>query len=303
MFAMLRPALMFAALSLSAPLLAAPPLPEPVREMVEAAARSGDAARRDAVVAVARQTNPDSRQEIDQIVASIRQEQERQHREELVEASFLQHWNGSGEIGGSKATGNSDTVTLAVGLNLVRDGLKVRHSVNALADVQRNDGENSQERYALSYQADLRLSDRFYVLGRTGWERNRVAGLKSRFSEGLGVGYKVLTGKPFNWELEGGPTLRQTDFYDRHENGVAWRMASNFGWQIAPTSRFTQTTTGLAEQGNNSIISTTALTSSLWGPFSARMSFNLQYESNPPDDLRHTDTVTRMTLVYEFGNK
>lgn len=276
-------------------------LPEPVRAMLETAARSGDANQTAAVAAVARQNYPDSGEEIDRLIGAITSEQTIRRERRLRAARFFQNWSGSGEVGGSVATGNSDTITLAVGLNLKREGLNWQHNFSALADLQRSDGVNSQERYATSYQANWKFAERAYMLGLVGWERNQVAGLRSRFSQALGIGYRMVATEPFSWELEGGPSLRQSDFYDREENSVAMRIASNFGWQIASNSRLTQSTVALLETDNTSLISTTAITSTLWGPVSLRLSMNVQYESDPPEDLRKVDTVSRATLVYEFG--
>lgn len=282
---------------------AAAPLPPPVRAMIEAAARSGRQDRIDAVVAVARETNPDATPEIDALVAQFESARATAREEELLSAGFFDEWSGSGEFGGSFATGNSDTVTLAVGINLSRDGIAWRHSFQALADLQRSQGVNSQERYALSYQGDWKISDRVYLLGRVGWERNRVAGLKSRFIQAVGAGYHMVLDSPVSWDLEGGPSLRQSDFYDREERAAALRLASNFNWDITTGTHFSQNTTVIFETDNNSLITATALTSRLWGPVSVRLSVSTQYESNPPDLARNFDTVTRGTLVYEFGRK
>lgn len=271
--------------------------------MIETALWSGNDGQASAVIAVARQTNPDSIAEIDALVGGIKGEQAAARERQLTRANLLANWHGSGEIGGSFATGNSDTVTVAIGIDLVREGLQWRHNFGALADLQRSQGSNSQERYAVSYQADWKLSDRTYLLGRVGWERNQVAGLKSRFSQALGLGYRVVVDDPFSWQIEAGPSLRQSDFYDRQENSAAIRLASNFSWQISDDTRFSQTTAGIFESDNSSIASLSSITTKLWGPISARLSFNLQYESDPPDDLKKLDTVSRVTLVYEFGDK
>lgn len=287
-------------LALSPAAAQAEPLPPAVRAMIETALRNGNGGA-SAVIAVARQTNPGSEAEIDAIVGTIEQEQMRARERELARANLLANWRGSGEIGGSFATGNSDTVTLAIGIDLVREGLNWRHNFDALADLQRSEGVNSQERYAASYQADWKLSERAYLLGRLGWERNRAAGLQSRFGQTLGIGYHVIAAAPFSWRVEAGPSLRQSKYFDQTENTTALRVASDFSWQLTPDTRFAQSTAGTFETSNSSISSISSLTTKLWGPMSARLSFNLQYESDPPDDRRQLDTLSRVTLVYEFG--
>lgn len=290
--------------SILAVVAATPAMAEPitpsVRAMVEAAAKSGDQAKTDAVAAVALEMHPESKEEIDAILASASAAREEARREKLAQGGFFDNWTGSGELGGSMATGNSDTVTAAAGLTLNKEGLRWRHVITALADLQRSDGENTQERYAVGYQVNRNLTERLYIVGTLGWERNAVSGLRSRFTESLGLGYKVIDSPNVTWRLEGGPALRQAKFVDRDENGLAFRAASDFGWAIAPKTTFTQVTSAYVEGGSSSILSSTALTAGLSGALSARLSFNVQYESDPPFGDKHTDTVTRATLVYGF---
>jgi len=278
----------------------ADPISAPEKAMVEKAARSGDAAKTAAVVSVAKEMHPESAAEIDAIVASVNADLAAQHEQKLANAGFFDNWSGSGELGGSMATGNSDAVTAAAGLKLSKEGRHWRHAISALADLQRSDGDNTQERYAANYQVDRNLTDALYMVGTLGWERNAVAGLRSRFTESLGLGYKVIASPAITWRLEGGPAFRQAKFSDRTENGLAARLASDFAWAFAPKTSLSQTTSAYLEGGSSSILATTALTTNLSGSLSARFSFNVQYESDPSVGNKHTDTVSRATLVYGF---
>lgn len=281
--------------------IAETPLPEPVRQMVDRAAASGDDAKIAAVVAVAKETNPDSKDEIDAIVAKQAAARQAAREAQIREAGILQNWKGSGELGGSFATGNSDAVTLAVGLRLGRDGIAWRHSIQALADLQRSEGVNTQERYLFGYQADWKFSEHGYLWGRLGWERNQVAGLKSRFSEAMGLGYVLVDRPGMRFAVEGGPALSQTKLVSgEYENRFGGRLGGNFLWDWTPDTRFTQDAFVIFDNYNGSFQSNTALTTKLMGALSARMSFSLQHETNPPEGREKTDTITRATLVYDF---
>jgi putative salt-induced outer membrane protein len=276
-----------------------PPLPDGVRRMVEAAVKSGNQARIDAVAAVARETHPEQAAEIDAIVAAAAAERQAARERRIREAGLFENWRGSGELGGSVATGNSDAVTFAAGLAISRNGLDWRHALAASADVQRSLGQTTQERLSTSWQSDWRLSERAYVFGRLGWERNRQAGLVSRFEQALGGGYRILEQPRLRWEIEGGPALRQSEFTDRTENSLSVRAASRFRWDLSEATRVTQVTTANFEEAG-SLSANTALTSRLFGRLSARLGFNLQYEFDPPPGRENLDSVTRATLVYDF---
>lgn len=292
----LAPLVLASAISAATPLT----LPDPVRRMVVAAAQTGDAAQIAAVVKFAKETNPESVDEIDSIVAKVGAQRDAEREQALRHARTFENWHGSGEVGGSTATGNSDTTTIAVGLKLRKDGWRWQHKFDAIADIQRSDGENTQERLAANYQANLTLSERSYVLGRVGWERNAVAGLRSRFTETLGLGYRFFDQPHFRWDVEAGPALSQTRFFNYSENRFAGRVATNIRWDVSPGITFTEDASALLQSGSSSFLSTSALTSKLLGALSARLSYNVQHETNPPNGRKRTDTITRATLVYDF---
>lgn len=274
-------------------------LPAPVRAMVENAARSGDAAKIGAVVAVAKETNPDSAAEIDALVSAIASELAAKREAELQQAGFFQNWTGSGQVGASFSTGNSETKSFTAGLLLQRDGLAWRHRADFLADIVDNDGGNDQERILAGYQIDYKFSDRMYLLGRFEYERNREAGIRRRFAESIGIGWRAVNSDRVKWDLEGGPSLRQTRFDTYDENSFAFRGASRFAWALSDTTAFTNDT-ALFVDGAASINNTSALTSKIFGALSARLSVNLAWEEKPPLGLEKLDTTSRVTLVYDF---
>ncbi|WP_199554384.1 DUF481 domain-containing protein [Sandaracinobacteroides hominis] len=288
-----------AALLLAMPAAAQSTLSPAVRQMVEAAASSGDKAKIDAVVAVAKETNKGSEAEIDKIVADISAAKAAEREQQLASAGFFDNWSGSGQLGASFSTGNSETKSLTVGLNLERDGLKWRHRADALVDIQDNDGGTDQQRILAGYQIDYKFSERLYAWGRFEYERNREAGIDRRFAESAGLGWRAVDGERVKWDLEAGPALRQTKFVTYDENEFAGRGASRFLWTLSENTVFTNDT-AIFFSGSSSINNTAALTAKLLGALSARLSFNVAWEEEPPLGLKSTDTTSRVTLVYDF---
>lgn len=289
-----------ALLLLAVPAAGQTSLPQPVRTMVERAAQSGDKAKIDAVVAVAKETNPEAAAEIDRIVAEIAAAKEAERVAALSTAGFLDNWAGRVDFGGSIATGNSDTRNLALGLNLVKDGLRWRHRLEASADVQKSNGMTDQERILAAWQSDWRLNDALYVYGRFGYERNFDAGISRRFIESAGLGWRALRRDAMTWDLEGGPALQQTRYFDgTSDNSFAFRGASRFGWEFAPGTRLTNDTFLLVTSAS-SVNNTLAVSTTLWKALSAGVSFSVLWEEEPAPGLRSTSTVTRFTLGYGF---
>lgn len=281
---------------------AAPPkaeLPQPVRDMVEAAARTGDKAKIDVVVAFAKQTNKGAEAEIDQIVTGIAEARAAAHQAKLAEAGYLDNWKGRGQLGASHATGNSELTSVTFGLNMQREGLDWRHRADAILDITDNRNGKDQQRILAGYQIDYKVSYRAYGWGRVEYERNREAGIRRRFAESAGVGWRAVQGGPFRWDLEVGPALRQTRFDTYAENSVAGRGASRFAWDLSGITRFTNDTALFVDDAA-SLSNTAALTSKMFGSVGTRLSYNLAWEEEPPTGLKRLDTTTRVTLVYDF---
>jgi putative salt-induced outer membrane protein len=288
-----------ALLAVAHPALAQSALPDSVRAMVEAAAKTGDKAKIDAVVAIAKETNKGAEGEIDKIVADISAAQAAEREAKLATAGFFENWTGSGQLGAAVTTGNVEQKSFTAGLDLKRDGLRWRHRANALFDILDTDTGNDQQRILAGYQIDYKFSDRFYAWGRFEYEKNREAGIKRRFAESAGLGWRAVASERVTWDLEAGPALRQTLFITGEENSLAVRGASRFLWQLSDTAAFSNDTFMFWDDAG-SVQNTAALTSKLFGALSARLSFNLAWEEQPPIGLEKLDTTSRITLVYDF---
>ncbi|WP_181160171.1 DUF481 domain-containing protein [Sandaracinobacter neustonicus] len=287
-----------AVLLAATPALAAE-LPQPVRDLVEAAAQTGDKAKIDVVVALAKQTNKGAEAEIDKIVADITAARAAERESKLAEAGYFDNWKGRGQLGASHSTGNSEISSVTFGLNLQREGLAWRHRLDAVVDVTNNRKGNDQERILTGYQLDYKFSDRVYSWGRFEYERNREAGIKRRFAESAGLGWRAIQQGPLKWDLEAGPALRQTLFKTYTENSFAGRGASRLALRLSDATQFTNDTAIFVDDAAT-INNTAALTSKMFGALGTRISYNLGWEEDPPAGLKRLDTTTRVTLVYDF---
>jgi putative salt-induced outer membrane protein len=140
-----------------------------------------------------------------------------------------------------------------------------------------------------------------YALGLLSWEDSRFSGFDSRLSEAIGLGYSILQEPDMTLSVEAGPALRQTHYIiGPSENNFAGRASVNYLWKILPDLTFTEVVSFYGESRDNTLTSDTGLTANLIGSLAARLSYHVNYESNPPLALQTTDTITRLTLVYSF---
>jgi putative salt-induced outer membrane protein len=292
--------------TLLAPLLAlaaapalADPIPPAVDAMIEAAAASPDQLA--VVAAIARKTNPGSAAEIDAKVAAITTAATKAREEKLAAQGFLEGWSGQGEAGGFISTGNTQNRGLAVGINLTKESRRWKHALRGIVDYQEDQGVASRERYFAGYEGNWKFSSRAYALLALSWERDKFTGFSSRFTQAVGIGYRLIDTPKLTIAIDGGPALRQTRFINGlTDNALAARAGFNAKWLISDTLTFTQGATYYYDDSNNSLLALSQLTAKLNSRLSARFSFQYNNESNPPAGRKNSDTVTRATLVYSF---
>lgn len=295
-----------ATLAIAAPLaLAASPalaeLPAPARAMLDAAIVGGDAAEIAAVAKAAKAANPAHAAEVDGIVAAHQASIAAADEARKREAGMFEDWHGNGELGGFLTTGNSSTKGVSAGLHLTKDGLQWRHKLNVMADYQRAEGATTQNQQTASYEGNYKLSPRLYLFGLGMFERDKFQGFNSRFTVSGGAGYSVIANDTMTLDVKAGPAWRKTNWIGLPSTSKINALAgADFAWKVTPTVTFTDSAQALWGSGNTTYSNIAALTASLGGALSARLSYSVRHETNPPPGNEKTDTVTRATLVYGF---
>jgi putative salt-induced outer membrane protein len=294
--AAMRPALL-SILLFAAPAMAEP-IPPAVAAMIDAAANP-DQLR--VVAEIARKTNPNSVAEIDARVAAINTAAAKAREEKLASQRMFQGWTGNGELGGFISSGNTENRGLAIGVNLTKETRRWKHAARGQVDYQEDQGIASRERFFAGYEGHWKFSPRGFAVLALNYERDRFTGFASRFSQALGLGYRLVDSRHLTIALDGGPALRQTLFTTgAQENVLAARAAVNGKWVMSRTLTLSQTATYYADNVNSSLLALSQFNARLNGRLSARLSVQLNNESNPPPGRENTDTVTRATLVYNF---
>nr|WP_243415024.1 DUF481 domain-containing protein [Altererythrobacter segetis] len=293
-------------------------LPDPVRAMIEAAIATGDKAKVATVVEIAKQTNPGDVAEIDSLDSAFRQQvasreaAERARKEqEIRTAGLLDNWHGKGQVGAFQSSGNSHDVGVSLALNLDRKGIDWQHKLTATVDYQRSNGRTSRERYLFAYEPRVRVSPDLFTFGLAQYERDTIQGFASRYSLSGGLGYNVISSPDLKLSAKAGPVFRRTELVDGDaENHLGGLAGFDLDWKINPRLTFTQNANMVAETGGSATLivdsdnTTLALNSGLEAKISdrlsTRLSYALNYDSNPPPQGVSIDTMTRFTMVYGF---
>jgi putative salt-induced outer membrane protein len=102
-----------------------------------------------------------------------------------------------------------------------------------------------------------------------------------------------------------------TEFLDgTSDSRIAALFSAEWDWDIAQNLKLTQAASAVADTGGSATIIVdssnttlnllTGLNAQLSDRLTARLSYNVDYDSNPPAGTENTDTLSRMTLIYDF---
>ncbi|AKH41468.1 putative salt-induced outer membrane protein [Altererythrobacter atlanticus] len=307
---------LFAAACITQPALAE--IPDPVRAMVEAAIATGDEAKVRTVIELAKQTNPDEADALDEMFQDFRKKRRelaaaeaKRKEQEIREAGVFERWSGKGQVGAFRNTGNSDNVGVSLALSLERTGIDWQHRMNATADYQRSNGVTSREQYLFAYEPRYQINSKLFSYALAQYERDRFQGFSSRYSVSGGLGYKVFNSNDLKLSVKAGPSWRQVDYTEgTSESGLGGLVGLDFDWNITDALTLTQDANMVADSSgaatlvvdstSTSVLLTTGLEARISNRLSTRLSYTIDYDSTPPEGKVSTDTLSRFTLVYGF---
>jgi putative salt-induced outer membrane protein len=250
------------------------------------------------VVNVLKRLYPGSSDEIDKLVKQI----EEQKKTQVERAGFVEGLRGEVTAGGYISTGNTKEWGVTGTASLKRQGKTWVHSLDLLADIKNENHERVTDRLSASYfgRRNFTGSNWFAVMGLR-YERDQFAGYSRRFGQFLGGGYQLVNNDRLKWDVMAGPGFRQTRFIDaENENQLGLYARTTFAWQITDTVKFGEELSAAVGKGNDSYLSTTSVTTDIYGAFALRLSFVGEVETSPPPGRGKVDTYTRATVVYTF---
>lgn len=296
----------------------APLLPDPIRAMIDAAIATGDEAKVRTVVDLAKATYPAAAADIDALYKAFadNKTEERRQAEEarlasLRESGPLDNWKGRSEIGGFRSTGNSTNTGLSAALDIKRQGIAWTHQLRGRVDYQRSAGVTTREKYLAAYEPRYQIGDDLFTYGLAQFESDRFQGFDQRYALSAGLGYQALKTSDLNLAVKAGPALRHTDFTSgENDTRLGGLVGLDFDWTVADGVKLTQDTNLVTETGgaatvifdsrNTTIALVTGLEARITGKLSTRLSYAVDYESNPQPGKLGTDTLSRVTFVYGF---
>lgn len=226
-------------------------------------------------------------------------------------------WTGEGSLSAGVTTGNTETTDLGLGLNVGRDFGLWKVSVQASADYGETEGAETKNRVFLGANLDRQINDKLFGFGQLSYEVDEFSGFDSRAFIGGGLGYEIFNSDRVQWTVRGGPGLKIDEIEAvldtstdpataltpaATEESFGATAASNWAYQFNDNVGLSNDTNILYAETSTQIGNVLAVTASLTDTLSARVSYEVRHDTDPVDGFEATDTISRVSLVYGFGN-
>ena len=214
----------------------------------------------------------------------------------------LPAWGGSAELGTNTATGNTDTSSRNGVFSINRKGMAWDFIGRLDALYSEDEGVASKEKYYGSLQFNRKFSEHSYVAITVDQDRDRFSGYTYQTTASVGYGYRLVHTDLQHLDIEAAPGHRRDKLQDSQkvdEEDII-RLALKYSWKINEGTTFTQTANADLGEGNTIYKTETGLQSQLNGSLATKLTYQIKYVDDAPDDNKNTDTEFGVTLVYSF---
>ena len=225
-------------------------------------------------------------------------------------------WSGKGQAGYVMSRGNSDTdaANVKLDLTLLRNAWKHVLSLDGLFG--RSSGITSAERWDVRLQSDYQIGQRLFSFAALSYQDDRFSGFQYQASASGGLGYKFIDTGSTKLSAQVGvgyrslrPELLIKDdvtgaVVDRipqeTESEVVATTCLDFSHQFNPSTRLIDKLNSESGSSNTSIRNDLTLEVKMSKKLSLAAGFGVMHNTNPPEGLKQTDTITTLNVVYAF---
>jgi len=220
-----------------------------------------------------------------------------------VQALAAGEHKGLVEGGMVAARGNTDNDNFngKVGMNS-RYG-KVVNEFAAVGYGSSASGTRSGEKYAVNDKLKYEFTDVDYGFAEADWANDRFAGYSQRLSGIAGAGHYFMKEPNLGLYGELGAGYRQTDYIpiaSNDEESAVGKVGGGLNWKINEYVEFNQTADSVFGEENVVTTSDTSVKSFLNKQLYLKMGYNWQNMSEAPATKKKTDSITTLSVGYNF---
>lgn len=223
----------------------------------------------------------------------------------LIAPTAMAQFSGSGELGYSNNTGNTDNTALFAALKgqYEKDQLVLKSLIES--SYKSENGDETEERYLLDMQADYfyNADKRLYSFAGARFEKNKFEDIDLDSTFSIGVGNKFIKTEKTDVTAEIGLGYQNTDFITKGLDSesqtvvIGKLMASH---QLNEQVALLQDLKVSSGSESTKFESNTGVKVKVSDKANLKLSYKYRNNDNPPAGTKETDTQTLVTLTYDF---
>ncbi len=212
------------------------------------------------------------------------------------------NWKGSVEAGANFATGNTKQQALSLSGDLtIKVANNITNQTKVLAEGDKQNGVRTQEEYTLENKTKWNFAEKDYAFFDLEYVNDRFSGQEYRITELLGYGRDLYQNETMKLTGEASVGMVQTKYTGlSSENSAQGKISGIYNWQITDTISFNEELSYSVNSDFNIIESDTAIKSDLSESLYLKFGVNVERISDVPVGTKKTDTVTKLTVGYDF---
>lgn len=222
----------------------------------------------------------------------------------LLTASVQADFAGTGELGLVVNRGNSETEAANARLELLWNTEQWENEATAVGVYASDSGTTSANRFTLANTLNYNLSERSYIGGALRYDRDKFSSFRYQSSVAASYGYRVWMGEPHSLTIEAGPGYQFNEIRatGRKENQAIARALLDYRWQISESTELTNRL--LVESGseNTFLENSLALTVAINSRVALGSGVTVRHNTDVQPGSEKTDTLTTLSLAYNFGS-
>jgi len=211
-------------------------------------------------------------------------------------------WSGSGQLGFSITSGNSDTENLSAGLSLKRE--TERWVSDMSLDILRasSDDIDTAERYTVNTKTGYKFDDNDYGYYGTRYDQDKFSGFDYTMTTSVGWGHKFHDTEELRLITEIGLGYRTEALdIDRTENnGVVLAGKLDYMRQLTETIKFEDVLVVEAGDDNSFVQNDLGFSFTVSEKFAVKLAHQIRHNTDAPFGKDSTDTLVSANLVYDF---
>lgn len=220
----------------------------------------------------------------------------------MAEETEGAQWSGSGQLGFSMTSGNSDTENLSAGLSIKRESAKWVSDMSLdLLRASSNDIDTA-ERYTVNTKTGYKFDDNDYAYYGTRYDKDNFSGFDYTMTTSIGWGHKFQDDETSRLitDLGLGYKTEAIDIDRSENNGVVLVGKLDYMRQITETTKFEDVLVVEAGDDNTFIQNDLGFSFKVSEKFAVKLAHQYRHNTDAPAGRDSTDTLVSANLVYDF---